>query len=141
RSTNFSRGSTLVCHRKRSAGFSASGNNSAFAGYSLPRSRWSESMSYDRPDTIKEHLSRKSTAHLQEIVRTKDLQRWSPEAIAAADAVLQDRQAGRAQEPLVPEEDPPLPPSSSDSSGLAVAGLAALGVLTGVYFLPAHMAG
>jgi hypothetical protein len=65
-------------------------------------------MSHDRHlvDTIKTHFARKSSAHLQGIVQAKNQDRWSSEAIAAAGEVLQDRMAGRAQEPEVPEEEP-----------------------------------
>src|SRR4051794_26730648 len=69
-------------------------------------------MSHDRQliDTIKMNFARKSSAQLQDIVQAEDPERWSPEAVAAAGEVLQERLAGRAQEPLVAEEDsPPLP--------------------------------
>jgi len=69
-------------------------------------------MSDDRHliDTIKTHFARKSSAQLNEIVQVNDHERGSPEAIAAAGEVLRDRMAGRAQEPRVAEEEPPLPP-------------------------------
>jgi hypothetical protein len=65
-------------------------------------------MSHNRDliDTIKLNFARKSSAQLQEIVRSDDPERWSPEAVAAAGEVLQDRAAGRAQEPAVAEEEP-----------------------------------
>jgi hypothetical protein len=74
-------------------------------------------MSYDRQliDTIKARFAGKSSAQLQEIVQANDPERWSPEALAAAGEILQDRRAGRAQEPEVAEEEhqplpsPPLP--------------------------------
>jgi len=70
-------------------------------------------MSQDRQlfDAIKRHFARKSSAQLQEIVQGTNPERWSPEAIAAADEILQDRRAGRAEEPqLAEEEQPPLSP-------------------------------
>jgi hypothetical protein len=77
-------------------------------------------------ETIKKHFAGKLSAQLQEIVRTNDQQRWSPEAIAAAGEVLQDRSAGRAREPLVAEKDPP-PPARHNLDMLP------LGVLTGLF--------
>src|SRR5947199_331590 len=58
-------------------------------------------MSHDRLliDTIKARFARKSSAQLREIVQANDQARWSPEAMVAADEVLQDRTAGRAEEP------------------------------------------
>ena len=43
-------------------------------------------MSHNRDliDTIKLNFARKSSAQLQEIVRSNDPMRWSPEAVAAA---------------------------------------------------------
>jgi hypothetical protein len=87
-------------------------------------------MSHEREliDTIKTHFARKSLAQLQEIVEAEHQHRWSPEAITAADEVLQDRNAGRAQEPLVPEEEPPPPPTPPDPFSLAfIVGLGSLG--------------
>ncbi len=54
-------------------------------------------------DNIKWHFARKSSAQLQEIVQANKEGRWSPEAIAAAGELLQERMAGRAQEPQVAE--------------------------------------
>jgi hypothetical protein len=95
-------------------------------------------MSHDRDliDTIKANFARKSSAQLEEIVRANDPERWSPEAIVAADEVLQDRRAGLAEEPTVPEEEPPAPPPHFETYSLAVAGLAAFGLLTGHIIMP-----
>src|SRR6266436_1215652 len=73
-------------------------------------------MSHDRHlmDTIKTHFARKSSAQLKEIMHANDHERWSPEAIVAAGEVLQERLAGRAQEPEVPEEEPLPPPHPYD---------------------------
>ncbi|MBV9122024.1 MAG: hypothetical protein JO112_01530 [Planctomycetes bacterium] len=81
-------------------------------------------------DIIKTHFARKSSAQLQEIARANRPERWSPEAVVAAGEVLQERLAGRAQEPAVAEEDPPLPPPAP-SDPLSV-GFLALGVLSGL---------
>jgi hypothetical protein len=71
-------------------------------------------MSLDRHliDTIKQHFARKSSAQLQVIAQANDPDRWSVEAISAAREVLLAREEGQAQEPLVPEVEPPPPPSS-----------------------------
>jgi hypothetical protein len=82
-------------------------------------------------DTIKVHFARKSSAQLERILQAKHQERWSPEAIAAAGEVLQDRRAGHAQEPDVAEEDLPEAPMSSDSYGLGDAALAAIGLFSG----------
>src|SRR5262245_16671937 len=58
--------------------------------------------------TIKGHFAGKTTAQLQEIVRLKDLDRWSEGALIAADEVLAERAAGRSKEPRVPVEDAPI---------------------------------
>ena len=65
-------------------------------------------MSQDRQliETIKTNFARKSSAQLQEIVQAANQERWSPEAISAAAEVLQDRKAGCAQEPAMPEDEP-----------------------------------
>ena len=67
-------------------------------------------MSHDRHlvDTIRAHFARKSSAQLQEIAQANNQERWSPEAMLAAQEVLQERMAGRAQEPLVAEGEPPI---------------------------------
>lgn len=98
-------------------------------------------MHYDRDliDTIKIHFARKSLAQLQEIVQANNKERWSPEAIAAANEVLQDRMAGRAPEPQVAEVEPPLPPSSPDPYSLAfLVTLGVFGGLVGHGFVPVY---
>jgi hypothetical protein len=87
-------------------------------------------MSLDRQliDTIKMHFDRKSSAQLQEIVEATNQDRWSSEAIAAADEVLLERMAGSTEEPLVAEEELPPPPRHPDPFSLAlIVGLASLG--------------
>jgi hypothetical protein len=78
-------------------------------------------MSHDRRliDTIKQHFARKTSAQLQEVVQANDPERWSAEAMAAAQEVLLDRAAGRSEEPLVGEEDPP-PPTRHDLDRIAL---------------------
>jgi hypothetical protein len=95
-------------------------------------------MSHDRRliESIKQNFERKSSAQLQEITRTNDSARWSPEAIAAAAEVLRDRQEGRSVEPLEGEPDAPPAPLRSDSYSLAYLALGALGGLTGMTLLP-----
>src|SRR5947209_8633630 len=91
-------------------------------------------MSHDRQlmDAIKTHFARKSSAQLQEIVQANNLERWSPEAVAAAGEVLSDRSAGHAQEPLVAEEERPPPPLSvPDAYRLGFMALGLLGGLSG----------
>jgi hypothetical protein len=86
-------------------------------------------MSLDRQliDTIKMHFDRKSSAQLQEIVEATNQDRWSAEAIAAADEVLLDRMAGLTEEPEVAEEEQPPPPAHPDAFSLAfMVGLASL---------------
>jgi hypothetical protein len=97
-------------------------------------------MSHDRDlvDTIKTHFARKSSAQLQEIVQAHDQERWSPEAMTAAAEVLQDRVAGRAEEPQEPEEDPPPPPAPPDPYSLAFLALGLLGGLGGFLFYQVH---
>ncbi len=56
-------------------------------------------------DAIKANFARKSVAQLREIAGETDRDRWSPDAVAAANEVLQDRLAGRALEPDAPEAD------------------------------------
>ncbi len=94
----------------------------------------------DLIDTIKMHFARKSSAQLLEIVIPNDDERWSPEAIAAANQLLHERRAGQAEEPATPEEEPPQAVSidSSDlaSYALAMGGLAAFGLLTGLIIVP-----
>ncbi len=84
-------------------------------------------MSHDRDlvDTIKARFARKSSAELQKSVQANEREPWSPEALAAADEVRQDRKTGRAQEPLAPQKEPPQLPSFPVSPDLAVGSLAA----------------
>jgi hypothetical protein len=92
-------------------------------------------MSHDRDliESIKLRFARKSAAQLQEIVRTNDRERWSEEALLAADEVLQERAAGCASEPAVGEED--APPRYHYEPGEVAAGLLA-GLLTGHVIIP-----
>jgi hypothetical protein len=92
----------------------------------------------DQVDAIKAHFARKSSAHLWELVETRDPERWSPEAVVAAEEVLQDRRAGRAEEPLVPEPDPPAPPLPVDSYTVGLAALGMLAGLGGFLAVPVH---
>jgi hypothetical protein len=65
-------------------------------------------MPHDREivDAIKAHFARRSMGQLQVIARGDGGDHWSPEAAVAAREVLQDRLAGRAQEPpQVPDEE------------------------------------
>jgi hypothetical protein len=94
-------------------------------------------MSHDRQliDTIKANFARKSSAQLQEVVQAANPERWSPEAVAAAAEVLQDRRAGCAQEPPVPEEEPPPLPGPPFPYGLGfVVGFLPIFVLNGLRF-------
>ena len=93
-------------------------------------------MSQDREliDTIKPNFARKSSAQLQEIVQAPHKDRWSPEAVAAAAEVLQDRLAGRAEEPQVPEEEEEPPPVHYEPGEVALGVLGAL--LTGYLVIP-----
>jgi hypothetical protein len=84
-------------------------------------------------ETVKTHFAQKSTAELQEIVRLKDLDRWSEEALIAADEVLAERTAGRAKEPRVPVKDAPPPsPGESIRELLPVLGFVTGGLLGGL---------
>jgi hypothetical protein len=86
-------------------------------------------MSLDRDliDTIKATFARRASAHLQEVAQSDDRERWSPEAVAAANEVLADRASGRAEEPEVAEEEPPPPEYHYEPTQVA------LGVLTGLF--------
>jgi hypothetical protein len=99
---------------------------------------WRRPVSLDRDliDTIKTNFTRKSSAQLREIAGASDHGRWSPEAIAAADEVLRDRRAGRAQEPAVAEEEPPPPPPISDWQYLTAAAEAAWPFLSFFRLIP-----
>jgi hypothetical protein len=94
-------------------------------------------MSLDRNlfDRLKARFANKSADQLQEIVQSKNQDRWSPEAIAAAGEVFQDRIAGRAPEPLVAEAEPPPPPTNPYSLGYLSA-LGLLGLLGGIVIVP-----
>jgi len=98
-------------------------------------------MNHDRHliDTIKTHYARKSSAQLQVIVQAKNHDRWSPEALVAAGEVLQDRLAGRAQEPQVAEEEPDPPPYHYEPGETALGVLA--GLLTGYLVIPSYKRG
>jgi hypothetical protein len=88
-------------------------------------------------DEIKEYFARKSSAQLREILDTVDASRWSPEAMEAAEAVLLDREAGRAQEPTEPVQE--LTPIDSGHDVNSVAKIIALNVLTmpfGMFVVP-----
>jgi hypothetical protein len=67
-------------------------------------------------DTVKQHFAQKPTVDLEEIVRLKDRDQWSEEALVAAEEVLTARGAGRAKEPRVPVKDAP-PPSADERWG------------------------
>jgi hypothetical protein len=94
-------------------------------------------MSNDRGliDSIKFHFARKMSAQLQQIAQSRPQEHWSPEAIVAAGEVLHERMQGRAQEPLVAEEDPPPPPTPPDAYSLAFLALGAFGSLSGLMLL------
>src|SRR5687768_11853006 len=103
-------------------------------------------MSHDRNlvDSIKRNFARKSSAQLREIVLVNNLERWSPEAVAAAAEVLQERVTGIAQEPEKDEgEDSPGPLPLDPYNlalpaldKLAVLVLGAIGSASGLTFLP-----
>jgi hypothetical protein len=96
-------------------------------------------MSLDRElvESIKVRFARRSSADLQEIVQSDDRERWSPEAVAAAGEVLDDRRAGRAEEPDVPEEEPAPPPIHYEAGDLALVLLAPIlsGILSGGHLI------
>ena len=85
-------------------------------------------------ERIKESFARKSSAQLQEVVNDKFSERWSREAVVAAGEMLRARQAGRATEPLVPEEEPEPPACHYDPDELAWGVLS--GLLTGIVHIP-----
>jgi hypothetical protein len=89
-------------------------------------------------DAIKAHFARKSSAILQEIAQAANSDRWSPEAIAAAQHVLRERTAGRAGEPVVPEPDPPAPPTPPDAYSMGFLGLSLLGAMSGLGITPVY---
>jgi hypothetical protein len=92
-------------------------------------------------ETIKTHFAWKSSAQLRAIVQANDDEQWSTEAIAAARELLLDREAGRAQEPLVVDEEP-TPPSSGHAinSVAAVTGLNLLTLPLGFFVIPTNRA-
>src|SRR5262245_59958376 len=94
-------------------------------------------MSRDRHliDTIKTHFARKSSAQLQEIVQSSNQSRWSLEAMAAAEEILQDRSAGRVQEPEESDGDLSPPSSTPDAFSLAFLRLSLFGPLLISYFV------
>jgi hypothetical protein len=102
--------------------------------------KFGDAMSFDRQqiDTIKLHFAGKSSDQLQEIVEDPDEELWSPEAITAAAEVLEERRRGRAQEPLLPVEDPPPPRLSADPYSLAFLAVGLLGGLGGPLHFHVH---
>src|SRR5437868_7385839 len=100
-----------------------------------------EHMSLD-PDLIEKiavSFTRKSSAQLREIAQANDPERWSGEAVAAAHEVLLDRESGRAQEPLVADEEPA--PRSSGHNIDSVASVVGLNLLTlplGFFVIPTN---
>jgi hypothetical protein len=85
-------------------------------------------------DAIKEYFAEYSSAQLHAIAQSTDSERWSAEALVAAHEILLDREAGRAQEPLIAKTPEPLPPSLSDSFYLGVGALAPFSLLAGFAF-------
>lgn len=85
-------------------------------------------------DTIKTRFARKSSAQLQAISQTEEHDRWSPEALVAAEEVLRDRRAGLAQEPAVPDDEEHPPEFHYDVEQVAVGALASL--FTGHLVIP-----
>lgn len=86
--------------------------------------------------TIKEHFARKSSVRLQAIMQANDPERWSAEAVAAAGELLQDRKAGRAEEPQVSEDEDEPPPYHYEPGEVALGLLG--GLLTGHMIIPYH---
>jgi len=95
-------------------------------------------MSQDRDliDNIKTNFARKSSAQLQEIMRANNPECWSAEAIAAAGEVFKDRLAGRAEEPLVAEEEPAPPRYRYVPEELLALGVLLVSPLTGYLVIP-----
>jgi len=141
---DFSVSSVASCSNNLAEDFSLAGPFTLGASHGEPGGapqcvmRWKRPMSHDRQllDTIKTGFARKSSAQLQEITQARNQERWSAEAIAAAGEVLQDRIAGRAQEPRVVEEEPPPPPSPPDPYSLAFLALGAFDGLSGFTIMP-----
>jgi hypothetical protein len=89
--------------------------------------------------TIKGHFARKTSTQLREILQSKDQERWSPEAFTAAREILAERAYGIADEPLVGEEDPPIPKSGHTVDSLAwTVGLNMLTLPFGVAVVPVN---
>jgi hypothetical protein len=96
-------------------------------------------LSQDRQliETIKAEFARKSSARLREIVRANDLERWSTEALTAADEILEERVAGRAQEPDLPDDNEAPPPAMHyEPEEVALGVLSSF--LTGYVVIPYH---
>lgn len=97
-------------------------------------------MSLDRDliATIKSNFTQKSSAQLQEIASANEPERWSPEAVAAARELLQERVAGGAEEPASPEPELPRPIPMPDPYSLAFLTLGVVGFfgLTGIAVVP-----
>jgi len=94
-------------------------------------------MNIDRElvDRIKEHFAGKKSVQLQGLLQSDDRERWSAEAITAAEEVLDERAAGRADEPAVEEPElgklpaPPLLPYGIGFFFGVLSGIAAYQIL------------
>src|SRR5947209_5612419 len=84
-------------------------------------SGWRRGMGVDRQliGSIKKHFANKSSAQLDEIVKSEDRSRWSEEAFEAARELLAERAAGRAAQPAVAQPEPD-PPPHTDGYDLAI---------------------
>jgi hypothetical protein len=99
-------------------------------------------MALDRQliEEIKTNFARKSSSQLQEVVQSGSLVRWSREAAVAANEVLKERADGRAEEPLVPEKEPPPPLMHFDGTKVALFGMLMMGGLaSGVLVHPVFL--
>jgi hypothetical protein len=76
-------------------------------------------LSRPRIASIKKKFAQKITPELQEIVRLHDLNRWPEEAFVAAQEILDERAARKAQEPRVPEKKAPPPATEEHGGGLS----------------------
>jgi hypothetical protein len=92
------------------------------------------SLDFHLVETIKTQFCRKSSAQLQAILQPADSQRWSPEAVAAAAQLLEDRQVGRAPEPPTAEEETAPPPYHYEPEDIALVLLG--GLLTRYLIIP-----